>query len=85
MDKKVRINVKLLATYRNVLPQGSKDSQTFIEVDHNTFPEMVLTIFSLPPIPESVILVNGKSPNLSRPLQDGDEICVFPAMAGGGK
>jgi molybdopterin converting factor small subunit len=81
----MKILVKLIANYRDYLPEGSKSNQTTIEVDKNTLPDQILDIFSLPPIPESVILVNGKSPDFSKTLQEGDEVCVFSAMAGGNK
>jgi len=81
----MKILVKLIANYRDYLLEGSKSNQTTIEVDKNTLPDQILDIFSLPPIPESVILVNGKSPDFSKTLQEGDEVCVFSAMAGGNK
>lgn len=81
----MKIKVKLLANYQDYLPRGSKGNQVAIEVEQSTSPEMVLDLFSLPPLPESVILVNGKSPDFSKSLQEGDEVCIFSAMAGGNK
>jgi molybdopterin converting factor small subunit len=79
----MKIKVKLLSNYRDYLPPESNNNEISIEVGPNTVPEMILDFFSLPKIPESVILVNGKSPELLSSLQDGDEICIFSAMAGG--
>lgn len=81
----MNIKVKLLANYREFLPKGFNGNQITIEVDKNTLPDQILDIFSLPSIPESVILINGKSPDFSKTLQEGDEVCVFSAMAGGNK
>jgi molybdopterin converting factor small subunit len=85
LQNKIKIKVKLLANYKDKLPPGSEGNQFAFVVEENTLPEMILDIFSLPPLPESVILVNGKSPDFTKPLQDSDEVCVFSAMAGGNK
>ena len=77
------ITLKLLANYREYLPEGTIGNQICIEVAPNTFPQMILDMYSLPPLPESVILINGKSPKLSQALVEGDEVCIFSAIAGG--
>jgi molybdopterin converting factor small subunit len=85
LKNNIKVKVKLLANYKDYLPEVSKSNQITIDVDKNTIPEQILHLFSLPPIPESVILVNGKSPDFSKLLQEGDEVCIFSAMAGGNK
>lgn len=79
----MKITLKLLATYREYLPEGTTGNQIEINVAPNTFPKNILDMYSLPPLPASVILVNGKSPNFSQALVEGDEVCIFSAMAGG--
>lgn len=79
----MKITIKLLATYREYLPEGTTGNQIEINVAPNTSPQNILDMYSLPPLPESVILVNGKSPKLSQALVEGDEVCIFSAIAGG--
>lgn len=85
MKNNIKVKVKLLANYKDYLPKDSNCNQITIEVEVNTLPDQILDLFSLPCIPESVILVNGKSPDFTKTLQEGDEVCVFSAMAGGNK
>jgi hypothetical protein len=40
-------------------------------------------MFSIPPIPESVVLINGRTMVPGEPLNEGDVVCAFSAMAGG--
>ncbi len=35
------------------------------------------------PIEESVVLVDGRTPDPNQPLQEGDSVCAFSATAGG--
>ena len=79
----MKITVKLLANYREHFPKGTDGNQISLDVGRDTLPEMILDMFSLPPVHDSVILVNGKSPNFSEALLEVDEVCIFSAMAGG--
>jgi hypothetical protein len=79
----MRVHIKLLANYRSLLPPGTPGDQISILVPEGSFIESILEMFKIPPIPESVILINGMTFNPEEPLQEDDVICVFPAMAGG--
>jgi sulfur carrier protein ThiS len=35
------------------------------------------------PVEESVVLVNGRTPQPGQALQEGDVLCLFPAIGGG--
>jgi sulfur carrier protein ThiS len=79
----IQIHIKLLANYQNYLPPESERNEFSISVSEETTPESILNLFSIPPIPESVVLINGKTSQPKEKLHEGDEICIFSAMAGG--
>ena len=79
----MHVHLKLLANYKNQLPPDTYGNQITILVPEGSFPETILKLYSIPPIPESVILINGKTLCPDEPLQEDDVICAFPAMAGG--
>jgi sulfur carrier protein ThiS len=77
----MRVQLKLIATYREFLPpkyEGKAD----IDVPEGATAVAVLADLGVP-INESVILVDGRSPNPGETLQEGNVVFVFPAMAGG--
>jgi hypothetical protein len=79
----MQICIKLLANYRNNLPEGTIGDQISIDVPEDIRPEKILEMFSIPPIPESVVLINGRTMVPGEPLNEGDVVCAFSAMAGG--
>lgn len=79
----MQIYIKLLANYRSNLPEGANRDQISIVVPEGISPEKILEMFSLPPIPESVVLINGRTIIPGEPINEGDVICAFSAMAGG--
>jgi hypothetical protein len=79
----MQICIKLLANYRNNLPEGTNGDQISIDVPEDIRPEKILEMFSIPPIPESVVLINGRTMIPGEPLNEGDVVCAFSAMAGG--
>ncbi len=79
----MQIYLKLLANYRNFFPEGTNGYQISIVVSEDISPEKILDMFSIPAIPESVVLINGRTMVPGEPLNEGDVICAFSAMAGG--
>jgi hypothetical protein len=79
----MQIYIKLLANYRSNLPEGANGDQISIVVPEGISPEKILEMFSLPPIPESVVLINGRTMIPGELINEGDVICAFSAMAGG--
>lgn len=78
----MRIQIKLLATYRQYLPPGSAASSYDVEVPPGTRVDDLLP--QLPaPSDGSVVLVNGRGSRPGQVLQEGDVVCLFPAIAGG--
>ena len=75
--------INFLANFINNLPEGTNGDRISIDVLENIRPEKILEIFSIQPIPESVVLINGRTMVPGKPLKEGDVICAFSAMAGG--
>lgn len=80
---KMQIQVKLFATYRDYLPPDCTRGVQDMEVQEGETAVFILDQLGVPTDAESVILVNGRSPQPDQPLQEGDVVCAFPAIAGG--
>lgn len=78
----MKIRIKLLATYQKYLPPDCSSSSYEAEVPPDARVEDVLAQFPLP-LDDSVILVNGRTPQPGQTLQEGDVLCLFPAIGGG--
>lgn len=80
----LRVELKLLATYRRYLPPEGTGNSCVVEVSRGTPVAGLLAQFDVPRRRgSSVVLVNGRDAALDRALEDGDVVTVFPAMAGG--
>ena len=54
-----------------------------MEVQEGETAVSILNQLGVPIDGTSVILINGRSPDPDQPLQEGDTIAAFPAIAGG--
>ena len=79
----MKVYVKLIATYREHLPPGTKGNITEVDVAENSTVREILTPFGFPLDDSSVIVVNGLSVHLDTPVKDGDTVAAFSAIAGG--
>ena len=79
----MKISVKLIATYRALLPKGTQGNKIEIDVPAGTRASDVMTQFGVPQDDSSVIVVNGLTVPLSTILSEGDEVAAFSAVAGG--
>lgn len=78
----MKIRIKLLADYQRYLPPGSTSSSYEAEVPEGSTVQDVVGTLPIP-LEESVVLVNGRTPDPTQPLQEGDVLCLFPAIGGG--
>ncbi|MCS7178192.1 MAG: MoaD/ThiS family protein [Anaerolineae bacterium] len=78
----MKIRIKLLAHYQQYLPPDSSPSGYETEVPPDARVEDVLAQLPVP-VEESVVLVNGRTPQPGQMLQEGDVLCLFPAIGGG--
>ena len=79
----MKISVKLIATYRELLPPGTQGNKTEIDVPEGTTVSDVMIQFNVPQGETSVIVVNGLTVSLSTVLVEGDMVTAFSAIAGG--
>ena len=79
----MKVSVKLIASYRELLPLGTQGNKVEIEVPEGTTASDVMTQFNVPQDESSVIVVNGRTVPLSTILVEGDEVTAFSAIAGG--
>lgn len=77
----MKVQLKLIATYRDYLPPENK-GKALIDVPEGITAATIVAELGVP-IEESVILVDGRSPNPGETLQEGSVVFVFPATAGG--
>lgn len=79
----MKVSVKLLATYRKLLPEGTAGNTCIIEIPNGSTYESVLAYFAIENDETNVVLVNGRNPKPEDRLSEGDTVAVFSAMAGG--
>jgi molybdopterin converting factor small subunit len=79
----MRVRVKLIATYRQLLPPGTTGGITEVEVAPGSNVAEVISRFGVPLDDSSVIVLNGLTVPLETPLSDGDTVSAFSAIAGG--
>ena len=79
----MRISLRLIATYRDLLPPEARHSTVEVELPPGSTAADALTRFNVPLGPETVILLNGLTVASDAPLSEGDEIAAFSAVAGG--
>ena len=80
----MKITVKLIATYRKLLPEGTIGNKTQIDVSEGSTVADVLGQFGVPLDDTTAIAVNGLTTlPFSTVLTEGDEVAAFNAVAGG--
>ncbi len=79
----MKISVKLIATYRELLPPGTQGNKVEINTPKGSTVSDVMMQFNVPQDDSSVIVVNGATVPLSTVLVEGDEVTAFSAIAGG--
>ena len=79
----MEIEVKLFATLRDYLPQGSGLFSCKMEIDGQTRVEDILGKLKIPEEMPKIILINGVHGKKDQVLKEGDILSVFPPVAGG--
>jgi molybdopterin converting factor small subunit len=74
----MKVRIKLFATLRNY---GPEEQET--ELPDNATLEDAIKLLKLPEKIPVLKIVNGEHRNLNHPLKEGDEIAIFPPIAGG--
>jgi len=79
----MQVHVRLIATYLENLPPGTKGNIATVDVPAGSTIKEVLTPFGIPLDDSSVIVLNGLTVDLNTPISEGDTISAFSAIAGG--
>lgn len=79
----MEIEVKLFATLRDFLPEGSGRFSCRMEIDGKTRVQDILSKLKIPEEMPKIILVNGVHGKKDQTLKEGDVLSVFPPVAGG--
>ena len=80
------LTLKLFASLASYLPPGAERNQALIEVPEGTTPLQVLERYRVPTAEVHLVLVNGvflPPSQRTRALEAGDELAIWPAVAGG--
>ncbi len=79
----MEVKVKLFATLRDFLPENSDGKSCQMEIDATTTIAQIITTLKIPEEIPKIILVNGLSGTIEQTLKEGDELSIFPPVAGG--
>jgi molybdopterin converting factor small subunit len=79
----MKVFVKMLANYRAVLPPDAKHGMVELDVPAGATVYDVISRYPIPLNDESVIVLNGLMTEMNTPLQEGDTVTAFSAIAGG--
>jgi molybdopterin converting factor small subunit len=78
------VRVKLMASLRSKLPAGSQGGTAALEVEPGTTVAGALDQLGISGGHVHLVMINGAmETDRQRPLVDGDELVVFPPVAGG--
>ena len=81
------IKVKLVAMLREKLPPDSNGEDMEVEVGDGTTARGIIDQLQIPPELAHLVMINGyhllPDEILSRPLQAGETLAIFPPVAGG--
>ena len=78
----MNITLKLFASLRRHLPEGTQGSACELEVPAGTSAGDALARYDVP-TDGIIVLVNGRTVGLDRVLEEGDVVAAFLAVAGG--
>jgi sulfur carrier protein ThiS len=79
------IRIKLMASFKAKLPVGAKEGAAELELPPGATVADVLARLDIPARHVHLVMVNGsQEPDRQRVLVEGDELVIFPPVAGGG-
>lgn len=79
----MRVEVRLFATLQRFLPPDGRDGAAVLDLPDGSTVSDVLTRLGIPPDMPWVALLNGEDAPGERSLAPGDQLTLFPPLAGG--
>ena len=80
----MQVRIKLMAALRSKLPATGSAGAAQLDVPAGSSVAAVLERLGIPSAHIHLVTINGEmEPDRNRLLQDGDDIVVFPPVAGG--
>jgi len=82
----MKVVFKLYASLGEYLPPGASDHKVELEVSEDTSPVDLLNLHSVPLADIHLVMINGvfvPQGERENPLSPGDELAIWPAVAGG--
>jgi molybdopterin converting factor small subunit len=84
MEDAMQVRVKLMASLRSKLPPGSQGGIAHVELQEGASVASALEKLGIPSGHVHLVVVNGEmETDRTRALAPGDELVVFPPVAGG--
>ena len=82
----MKVTFKLYASLSRYLPEGARDHQIKLDLPGAVSPTQLLAQHEVPQAQVHLVLINGvfvPPGERDKPLNEGDELAVWPAIAGG--
>jgi molybdopterin converting factor small subunit len=79
----MKIELKLYASFRQYLPEESKDNQGMTQVRDGITINEILKELEIPREAVKIMFLNGTHAKGDEVLHEGDRVGIFPPVAGG--
>lgn len=79
----MKVTARVYASLRRYLPEERARNPIELELSDGTTVGELLNHLGLPQDAVKVVFVNGKHAELDQALADGDQVGIFPPVAGG--
>lgn len=83
MTTPITVTVRLFATLRQYHPQGAPAAPITMQVEEGTTVGQIVQRLDIPREAVRVVFVNGVAVDDAARVKDGDEVGIFPPLAGG--
>jgi molybdopterin converting factor small subunit len=79
----MRVTIRLNASLRRYIPEGSEGSPFSFEVDDGATVAQVMKRLGVPDRQAQMVTVEGEQADADTVLEEGQELSLFPPLAGG--